>query len=141
MMVFRSCSRSVVVVVVVMIGITMASTSNAFVTQQQSIAMPKRQTALGMMVDPHSVSNIVMMTTPTTIDSLLSPSGLQDQLNSLAVAAASSTADDSGWWSAYLNIFKTALLAVHTTIDQPLRSAGITQTWGPSIALFTAGKS
>jgi hypothetical protein len=55
-------------------------------------------------------------------------------------ATASSAADDSGWWAAYLNVFKTCLLFVHNTIDAPLRSVGLTQTWGPSIAIFTACK-
>ena len=55
-------------------------------------------------------------------------------------ATASSAAEDAGWWAAYLNVFKTCLLFVHNTIDAPLRSVGLTQTWGPSIAIFTACK-
>jgi hypothetical protein len=55
-----------------------------------------------------------------------------------AAAAAGAPADD-GWWAAYLNVFKSALLLVHDTIDGPLRSVGWTQTWGVSIFLFTAG--
>ena len=47
---------------------------------------------------------------------------------------------DKGWWMSYIDIFKNALETVHDTIDGPLRSAGITQTWGVSIAVFTACK-
>jgi hypothetical protein len=58
----------------------------------------------------------------------------------LADAAAAAAADDGGggWWQSYLNIFKNTLLAVHNTIDQPLKSVGLEQTWGVSIAIFTA---
>jgi hypothetical protein len=49
-------------------------------------------------------------------------------------------ADKASWWQSYLAVFKGALNLVHSTIDQPLRSVGIDQTWGISIAIFTAGK-
>jgi hypothetical protein len=65
--------------------------------------------------------------------------------SSMLADAASVTADaadvasaDSGWWQSYLNIFKVTIEFVHSAIDPPLRSAGITQTWGISIAIFTA---
>lgn len=65
--------------------------------------------------------------------------------SSMLADAASVTADtsdmttkDSGWWEAYLNIFKVTIEFVHSTIDPPLRNAGITETWGLSIAIFTA---
>lgn len=57
-----------------------------------------------------------------------------------ATADAATKAEDAGWWAAYLNIFKTCLLFVHNTIDAPLKSVGWDQTWGPSIAIFTACK-
>lgn len=57
-----------------------------------------------------------------------------------ATAAAAAANEDGGWWQGYLNIFKNTLLAVHRTIDPPLREIGITQTWGVSIAVFTASK-
>jgi len=63
---------------------------------------------------------------------------LQD-LPSIALADSASAASSGGWWGAYLNIFKSGLLFVHDVIDAPLKSAGIQQTWGPAIALFTAG--
>lgn len=53
--------------------------------------------------------------------------------------AATTPTNDGGWWQNYLNFMKGALTTVHSTIDQPLRDMGVTQTWGPSIFLFTAG--
>lgn len=47
---------------------------------------------------------------------------------------------DLGWWGQYLNIFKAILINVHSAVDEPLRSVGWTQTWGVSIAIFTAGE-
>ena len=61
----------------------------------------------------------------------------------LSDAATAATADadtDGGWWSSYLGLFKAFLTFIHSTIDQPLRDHGISQTWGVSIALFTAGE-
>jgi hypothetical protein len=57
-----------------------------------------------------------------------------------AVEVTEEIAEDGGWWAAYLNIFKTGLLTIHNTIDGPLRSNGITNTWGITIAIFTASK-
>jgi hypothetical protein len=54
-----------------------------------------------------------------------------------ASAVAQDAAKDEGWWQQYLNIFKSTLIFIHSTIDGPLRAQGITQTWGISIALFT----
>ena len=58
-----------------------------------------------------------------------------DGSSALADAAA-----DKSWWQQWLNIFKITLAAVHSTIDGPLRSLGVEQTWGVSIFLFTACK-
>jgi hypothetical protein len=55
-------------------------------------------------------------------------------------AAAEESQKAGGWWGAYLNIFENALLLVHSTITPSLNNMGITQTWGLSIAIFTAGK-
>ena len=55
-----------------------------------------------------------------------------------AANAAASAKDDGGWWKAYINIFKSILTFVHSSVDGPLRSVGIEQTWGVSIFLFTA---
>eukprot|EP00428_Durinskia_dybowskii_P048192 CAMPEP_0170348010 /NCGR_PEP_ID=MMETSP0116_2-20130129/75271_1 /TAXON_ID=400756 /ORGANISM="Durinskia baltica, Strain CSIRO CS-38" /LENGTH=445 /DNA_ID=CAMNT_0010601845 /DNA_START=101 /DNA_END=1438 /DNA_ORIENTATION=+ len=76
------------------------------------------------------------VTTGVNVDSVLDSTSLQ----LLADAAADTATKDDGWWAAYLNIFKTCLLFVHNTIDAPLRSVGVTQTWGVAIAIFTALK-
>lgn len=57
-----------------------------------------------------------------------------------ASAVAQDAAKDGGWWQQYLNIFKATLIFIHSTIDEPLKSMGITQTWGVSIALFTVSE-
>lgn len=64
---------------------------------------------------------------------------LADAAAASADAAADvNAAEKVGWWQSYLTLFKNALSLVHSTIDGPLRSIGIDQTWGISIALFTA---
>ena len=55
--------------------------------------------------------------------------------------AVADAAEEGGWWQDYLNIFKAGLILVHSVVDEPLRGLGITQTWGPSIFLFTFGTS
>lgn len=56
----------------------------------------------------------------------------------LLVSDAVTTKENSGgWWDNYLNLYKTCLLFVHDTINQPLRNTGWDQTWGVSIAVFT----
>ena len=59
--------------------------------------------------------------------------------------AAAAVADDAagggdGWWDNYLNLYKSFLIFVHSTIDEPLRSVGWDQTWGVSIFAFTTCK-
>jgi YidC/Oxa1 family membrane protein insertase len=84
------------------------------------------------MMTPDQVHDVVLLHSTNTIPTVLSQSTTQ------WLADAAPAAQDEGWWSSYINIFKTALLFVHSTIDGPLRSLGIEQTWGISIAVFTA---
>jgi hypothetical protein len=93
-----------------------------------------------MMLDPNDAMMTHISTASSVSHETLDAVLLQTQLLLSDASSASSSSDSSGWWSAYLNIFKTALTLVHDTIDGPLRSVGVTQTWGPSIALFTAGE-
>jgi hypothetical protein len=133
----------IVVVVAVAAALTVVAvgwrTTNAFVPPSLPSQIHHQQQRLLKRHD-HVTTRRMLLVDPN--DVIVHAQG-QPDWSSLITAAASATAADAssndGWWSAYLNIFKTALLAVHTTIDQPLRSMGITQTWGPSIALFTAG--
>jgi hypothetical protein len=55
--------------------------------------------------------------------------------------SVSKNQEGGGLWQQYLNIFKGTLIFIHSAIDDPLRSVGITQTWGISIALFTISES
>jgi membrane protein insertase Oxa1/YidC/SpoIIIJ len=80
-------------------------------------------------IDIHSTSTAIQH----ILDSLDSTSTLLSD-----AAAAAVTPEDKGWWENYLNLYKDLLLAVHSTIDGPLRNTGWDQTWGVSIALFTA---
>lgn len=59
--------------------------------------------------------------------------------DSAAVAASTAATEDIGWWESYIQLYKEGLAFVHDNIvDEPLRKAGFTQTWGVSIFLFTA---
>jgi len=56
-----------------------------------------------------------------------------------AVEATAETAkQDGGWWASYLSIFESSIRLVHSIITPPLNSLGVTETWGISIAVFTA---
>eukprot|EP00527_Entomoneis_sp_CCMP2396_P003099 CAMPEP_0198138776 /NCGR_PEP_ID=MMETSP1443-20131203/2170_1 /TAXON_ID=186043 /ORGANISM="Entomoneis sp., Strain CCMP2396" /LENGTH=444 /DNA_ID=CAMNT_0043800703 /DNA_START=122 /DNA_END=1456 /DNA_ORIENTATION=+ len=57
--------------------------------------------------------------------------------NLIADAVVAAGEKDPGWWGSYINFFRAALEGIHGAIDAPLRSVGIDQTWGISIALFT----
>lgn len=62
----------------------------------------------------------------------------------IAVDAAADVAEDAAektdYWESYIQLYKNGLAFVHDNIvDEPLRKAGFTQTWGVSIFLFTAG--
>lgn len=54
-----------------------------------------------------------------------------------AAAATAEEAKEASWWDNYLQIFKNILTFVHDTVDGPLSKAGIENTWGIAIALFT----
>jgi hypothetical protein len=87
------------------------------------------------MINPDQVQDVVTSTIPfSDVASHLDALSVQW----LADATADSTQSGGGWWQSYINIFKTTLSFVHSTIDGPLRAAGIEQTWGISIFLFTA---
>lgn len=54
-----------------------------------------------------------------------------------AAGVATAVSEDGGWWQNYLQIFRNILVFVHDTVDGPLKSVGVENTWGISIALFT----
>jgi len=62
-----------------------------------------------------------------------------DSLDSFEATEAA-LVESEGWWAAYLNVFKTLIVAIHSGIDGPVHKLGWQGgTWGFSIALFTAG--
>ena len=140
-----------VVAISVFVGLTSTSTTavNAFVPQPQQSS--RRFTPSTTTTTTTTTTQRMVMMDPNDIHSLatdhhqhlqhLHQHSFEKFTSLMTAAAADATTSSSGggWWKAYLNIFKTALSAVHSTIDGPLRSVGITQTWGPAIALFTAG--
>ena len=73
---------------------------------------------------------------------LTSSSTLLSDAAAATVDAVQETAKDAegGWWNSYLEFMKGGLTLVHSGIEEPLRTAGWEQTWGPSIFLFTASK-
>jgi YidC/Oxa1 family membrane protein insertase len=80
-------------------------------------------------IDPHHVEHALQVHSAF----------LESSYRLLADAAVAE--EDPGWfktgWSNYLSLFKGALTTLHSTIDGPLKSVGMENTWGPSIALFT----
>ena len=64
---------------------------------------------------------------------------LADAAAAAADAPVDTLASDNELWEKYISIYKGGLAFVHDNIvDEPLRKMGITQTWGPSIFVFTA---
>jgi hypothetical protein len=130
-------------------------TSTTFAFQTPSSSRGIRSSSTTSTTARHAV-----IIPPEAVHSLLTDSAhaWSHLLNEAAVASTATAASTStltlaadvaaevakegggGWWASYLNIFKSALLLVHSTIDGPLRSVGFTQTWGLSIAIFTACK-
>ena len=61
-------------------------------------------------------------------------------LSDAAGATVEAASEDGGWWQSYLQIFRNILVFVHDSVDGPLKSIGVENTWGISIALFTMSK-
>jgi len=112
------------------VGFTSPAATTAFTRSQlPRPRCPQQQHPLRMMPLPHEAAALtdLLHHVPTTAQ----------WLADAAVAAAAET-KDVGWWEQYINIFKSALELVHSTVEGPLKAVGIEQTWGPSIAIFTA---
>ena len=107
-----------------------------------------RSTHLQVLPSPADFHSVVDMTALNhAAQEFLSSSSviLSDAAGATMDAAAEAVDSSSGgggpgWWQSYLQIFRNILVAVHDTVDAPLKSAGVEQTWGISIALFTMGK-
>lgn len=100
----------------------------------------RQNSAQYLTLEPDHV-NLLTQAVTTFDHSIQHSSQLLADAASAAVDTASTAAEttkENDWWTNYLEVFKNALITVHSTIDEPLRSVGITQTWGVSIAIFTA---
>lgn len=86
------------------------------------------------------ISNHVSSNAPVIPEISTSSTDITQWIADASTTAVDTTQDDGGWWKAYINIFKSILTFVHSSIDGPLRSVGIEQTWGVSIFLFTASE-
>jgi hypothetical protein len=117
-----------------LLGVLSVTAVTGFTTQRPTTLQSTRAQSLNV-VSPEHLTDLATALHPDSLH-LLSHAFSSHLLADTATAAA----DDGGWWQSYLNLFKSTLLAVHSTIDPPLRSIGFTQTWGVSIALFTASE-
>ena len=109
---------------------------DAFQTSRPFVASSIRARSSSSSSSSSSSLNVVG---PEHVQLLQDTLNVHPALTFLSDAAEAAVKEDGGWWNSCLLIFKGALQGVHDTIDPPLRNAGITQTWGISIFLFTAG--
>ena len=91
------------------------------------------------MPEIHDLQNAMLMDNHEVFISQMSH-WIADASAAAADAPVDKLASDNELWEKYISIYKGGLAFVHDNIvDEPLRKMGITQTWGPSIFLFTAG--
>lgn len=118
-----------------------ASICSAFTppqTTSSSVNVDKRTraTATKMMPSPDDVQ-----TAHHHLSTLLSDHSFTSTWIADAAGDAVVDKEDIGLWESYIQLYKNGLAFVHDNIvDEPLRQMGFTQTWGPSIFLFTAGE-
>lgn len=126
---------SVLLLVVASWGVgSLIPTVSAFAPSRPALtARRHHNTALSAILPEHMDALSSAMDHIHHFDLAASTSWLADS------AVADAAKEDEGLWKSYLNIFKVTLEFVHRQVDPPLRAMGITQTWGISIALFTAG--
>jgi hypothetical protein len=85
-----------------------------------------------VMIAPDQLHDVLVQTNHAVI------SAVSTQFLADASSSAASAAGDGSWWDSFINLFKTALTLVHSVIEGPLRAVGVDQSWGISIAVFTA---
>ena len=112
-----------------------AATTTAFTRSQ----LPRPRTTSGPQQPLHMMMPLPHEAAALTDHLLQLPHHLPATTQWLADAAVAAAENkDVGWWGQYINFFKSALEFVHSTVEGPLKAVGIEQTWGPSIAIFTA---
>mmetsp|Transcript_24909 Transcript_24909/g.39113 ORF Transcript_24909/g.39113 Transcript_24909/m.39113 type:complete len:449 (-) Transcript_24909:80-1426(-) len=114
--------------------------SSAFAPSSSQQRTNRMSTARNvMMPEIHDVQNAMLMDNHEVFISQMSH-WIADASAAAADAPVDKLASDNELWEKYISIYKGGLAFVHDNIvDEPLRKMGITQTWGPSIFLFTAG--
>lgn len=108
-------------------AVAFAPPHSALTTRRLSSTKPALSALLPEHVDALS----------TAADSFLASTHL---LADATEAVAEEATKSGGWWGAYLNIFENAIKLIHSTLTPPLNNMGVTETWGISIAVFTAGR-
>ena len=105
----------------------------------QNVNKRTRATATKMMMVMPSPDDI--QTAHHHLSTLLSDHAFTSAWIADATVDAAVDTEDNGLWESYIQLYKNGLAFVHDNIvDEPLRQMGFTQTWGPSIFLFTAGE-
>mmetsp|Transcript_565 Transcript_565/g.961 ORF Transcript_565/g.961 Transcript_565/m.961 type:complete len:449 (+) Transcript_565:201-1547(+) len=120
------------------ISLSILSVALGFQARSPLQASPKATTSSTLSVLPpvEHLNDVHSVLTDSTAFSFLADAAAAVVAPDGDVAEA--IQDKQGWWQSYINLFKIALNGIHDAIDGPLNAAGITQTWGISIALFTA---
>lgn len=109
--------------------------ASAFMPQSSKLST----TSSATFINRQFASSPQLRASPTDIVDINTIQHLLHTSSTLLSDAAAAVPDDSvSWWDQYLNLYKTCLLTVHSTIEKPLTEAGLEQTWGISIAAFTA---
>jgi len=112
--------------------------ANAFLNKNANSIYTNRNINTNLSLSPSDIHSLDAEATSAAFQHII------DSTSTILSDAAAATADatdvtqDEGWWQNYLNLYKSLLIGVHSTIDQPLRDSGWDQTWGVSIAAFTA---
>mmetsp|Transcript_17181 Transcript_17181/g.23871 ORF Transcript_17181/g.23871 Transcript_17181/m.23871 type:complete len:459 (+) Transcript_17181:168-1544(+) len=122
-------------------GSMMSCTTFAFTpASRPALVTPNNRISSLKALTPDHVDTIMSSVDINSVNHMMSTTStwLADASAAVADVAVDATEDSAGWWQQYLNIFKATIIFIHSGIDAPLRSVGITQTWGISIAIFTA---
>lgn len=114
-----------------------ASTCAAFAPPQTSVQLRNK---MQMMPTADDMNNLHHLSTLAPMHEQL-VSQVSTWISDAAAAVPDDAKEDIGLWESYIQLYKNGLAFVHDNIvDEPLRKMGFTQTWGPSIFLFTAGE-
>lgn len=101
----------------------------------------QKSSQLHFGLDPNHITDAISSSNSFDVHTFLATTSANTQwLADAAVATADQAADDGGWWGNFIDAFKYGITFIHNAVDGPLRSFGVENTWGISIALFTFSK-